>query len=136
MNAFSLALKDVFKKVIKVKNPKQNKFKYLMASMLSGGLAGGCTISIVFPLDFARTKLSTDMLSGGKRKYNGLIDCFRKVVRREGIRGCYKGMSMALTGVFMSKALTLGTYDFLKQTVLADKKISFWKKYAIANAVT
>ncbi len=81
MNAFSLALKDVFKKVIKVKNPKQNKFKYLMASMLSGGLAGGCTISIVFPLDFARTKLSTDMLSKGKRKYNGLIDCFRKVVR-------------------------------------------------------
>ncbi len=104
--------------------------------MLSGGLAGGCTISIVFPLDFARTKLSTDMLSGGKRKYKGLADCFRKVVRTEGIRGCYKGMSMALTGVFCYKALSLGTYDFLKSTILADKNISFWKKYAIANAVT
>jgi solute carrier family 25 (adenine nucleotide translocator) protein 4/5/6/31 len=76
------------------------------------------------------------MLSGGKRKYNGLVDCFRKVVRTEGIRGCYKGMSMALTGVFAYKALSLGTYDFLKTTILADKNIGFWKKYAIANAVT
>lgn len=62
MNAFSLALKDLFSKVIKVKNPKQNKTKFLLASMLSGGLAGGCTVSVVFPLDFVRTKLSTDML--------------------------------------------------------------------------
>jgi len=41
--------------------------KYLFASMLSGGLAGACTITLVFPLDFARTRLSTDVVSGGKR---------------------------------------------------------------------
>lgn len=67
MNAFSLALKDFFNKIIKVDNPKQNKTKFLFASMLSGGLAGACTISLVYPLDFARTRLSTDIVSGGKR---------------------------------------------------------------------
>lgn len=92
-----------------------------MASMLSGGLAGGCTITIVFPLDFVRTKLATDMLSGaGKRKYTGIYDCFKQTIKSDGIAGCYKGISMALTGVFLYKALTLGVYDYLKQTVLTD----------------
>jgi len=136
MNAFSLALKDLFGKFIYVNNPEQNKAKFLLASMLSGGLAGGCTVSVVFPLDFVRTKLSTDMLqSGGKRQYNGIMDCFKKTIQTDGIKGMYRGISMALTGVFLSKALTLGTYDFLKQTTLKGET-SFWKKYAIANVVT
>ena len=67
MNALNLALKDLFGKYIKVRNPNANKMKFLGASVLSGGLAGACAISVIFPLDFARTRLSTDMASGGKR---------------------------------------------------------------------
>jgi len=67
MNALNLALKDLFGKYIKVRNPEQNRLKFLGASVLSGGLAGACAISVIFPLDFARTRLSTDMSSGGKR---------------------------------------------------------------------
>lgn len=107
-----------------------------MASMLAGGLAGGCTISMVYPLDFARTKLSTDVLSGGKRKYKGLFDVFTKVIKTEGIAGCYRGISAALTGVFLNKAITLGCFDYLKQTVLKGSNIGFIKKFLIANAVT
>jgi len=136
MNAFSLALKDLFGKFIRVSNPEQNRAKFLFASMLSGGLAGGCTVSVVFPLDFVRTKLSTDMLqSGGKRQYKGIVDCFRQTIQTDGIKGMYRGISMALTGVFLSKALTLGTYDYLKQTSLKGET-SFWKKYLVANVVT
>jgi solute carrier family 25 (adenine nucleotide translocator) protein 4/5/6/31 len=67
MNALNLALKDLFGKYIRVRNPNANKMKFLGASVLSGGLAGACAISVIFPLDFARTRLSTDMASGGKR---------------------------------------------------------------------
>lgn len=67
MNAFSLALKDAFSKIIVVKNPKENQMRFLAASMIQGGLAGACTISIVYPLDFIRTRLTTDMVTGGKR---------------------------------------------------------------------
>lgn len=137
MNAFSLALKDFFGKIIKVQNPQQNKLKFLGAQMLSGGLAGACTITLVFPLDFARTKLSTDMLQeGGKRQYNGLFDCFRKVVATDGLRGCYSGISTALTGIFLYKALSLGIYDYLKHTSLSDPSTGFLKKFLVANVVT
>jgi len=136
MNAFSLALKDFFGKAINVQNPQENKFKFLASQMLSGGLAGACTISLVFPLDFARTKLSTDVLAGGKRQYNGLFDCFSKVVRTEGVKGLYTGISTALTGMFMYKALSLGIYDYLKKTSLSDPSVGFMKKFIIANCVT
>merc|ERR1712072_303283 len=136
MNAFSLALKDFFGRIIKVRNPEQNKAKFLASQMLSGGLAGACTITMVFPLDFARTKLSTDVVKGGKRQYSGLVDCFTKVVKTEGLRGVYSGISTALAGVFLYKALSLGIYDYLKQTSLSDPETSFLKKFVIANAVT
>merc|ERR1712072_885895 len=137
MNAFSLALKDFFGRIIKVRNPEQNKVKFLMAQMLSGGLAGACTITMVFPLDFARTKLSTDLLQeGGKRQYSGLLDCFKKTISTEGVAGVYKGLSTALCGVFMYKALSLGIYDYLKSTSLSDPKTSFIKKFIVANVVT
>merc|ERR1712110_587224 len=136
MNAFSLALKDFFGKIIKVKNPEQNKFKFLVSQMLSGGLAGACTISLVFPLDFARTKLSTDVLAGGKRQYTGLFDCFSKVIRTEGVKGLYTGISTALTGMFLYKALSLGIYDYMKKTSLSDPSVGFMKKFIIANCIT
>merc|ERR1712072_156231 len=137
MNAFSLALKDFFGRVIKVQNPELNKGKFLASQMLSGGLAGACTITMVFPLDFARTKLSTDVLSkSGRRQYSGLFDCFRKVVKTEGLMGCYSGIQTALTGVFLYKALSLGIYDYLKTTSLSDPSVGFLKKFAVANVVT
>ena len=76
MNALNLALKDLFGKVIKVSNPEANKLKYLGASVLSGGLAGACAICAIFPLDFARTRLSTDMAAAkGERQFKGFFDC-------------------------------------------------------------
>lgn len=136
MNAFSLALKDFFGKRLNVKYDGTNKARFLGSQMLSGGLAGAVTISLIYPLDFVRTKLSTDVLSNtGERQYKGMLDCFKQVVQKDGVRGVYAGISTALTGVFLYKALSLGVYDYLKKTKLQDPKIGFLKKFAIANMV-
>jgi len=42
-------------------NPKTEKFKYFMGNLISGGTAGAIGLSIVYPLDFARTRLGTDL---------------------------------------------------------------------------
>ena len=137
MNALNLALKDLFGKWIYVKNPEQNKMKFLGASVLSGGLAGACAITTIFPLDFARTRLSVDINSGGKRQFKGFFDCLSKVLKQDGIRGCYNGISMAITGMFLSRGLTLGLYDFVKTFALKDPaNTSLLTKFLIANAVT
>jgi solute carrier family 25 (adenine nucleotide translocator) protein 4/5/6/31 len=44
--------------------------------MLSGGVAGGISLTLVYPLDFARTRLGADIGKGMDREFQGLTDCF------------------------------------------------------------
>ena len=43
---------------------------------------------------------------------------------------------MAITGMFLSRGLTLGTYDFVKKFALKAEKTSLLKRFMIANMVT
>jgi len=111
-NALDLALKDFFSRFIRA--DAKNKGRYLMASMISGGCAGAFTISAIYPLDFARTRFSSDQHSGKKASFKGLFDCLEKTIRKEGIKGCYYGITTALCGVFLSRGIILGCYDYTK----------------------
>jgi len=48
-----------------------------LVNMASGGLAGAGSLCIVYPLDYARTRLASDV-GTGKRDFNGLWDCLKK----------------------------------------------------------
>jgi solute carrier family 25 (adenine nucleotide translocator) protein 4/5/6/31 len=47
-------------------NPKTDFWKYFGGSLISGGAAGATSLTFVYPLDFARTRLATDLKSAGK----------------------------------------------------------------------
>lgn len=52
----------------------------LFYNILSGGLAGTCSTSIVYPLDLARTRLGVDLgRTKSERQFTGLVDCLGKV---------------------------------------------------------
>lgn len=53
----------------------------------------------------------------GTLPFNGLMDCFYKTVRTEGVRGLYKGMSSPLTGVPPIYAVVFGAYGAAKRWV-------------------
>ena len=42
-----------------------------------GGLAAAGSLTIVYPLDYARTRLASDVGSG-KKTFDGLLDCLKK----------------------------------------------------------
>ncbi len=48
---------------------------------MAGGAAGATSSLFVYPLDFARTRLSADMGTGDKKQYKGLVDCIRSTIR-------------------------------------------------------
>ena len=63
----------------------------------AGGLAGAGSLFIVYPLDFARTRLGADLGKGGKdREFKGLIDCIATTVRRGGLRAIYQGFGVSV----------------------------------------
>jgi hypothetical protein len=59
-------------------------------------LAGAGSLLIVYPLDFARTRLAADLGSGGTREFTGLIDCIKKVAGRGGPIALYQGFGVSV----------------------------------------
>ena len=64
--------------------------------MSSGGLAGAGSLLIVYPLDFARTRLAADIGNKSTREFTGLIDCVRKVWKADGFRSLYQGFGVSV----------------------------------------
>merc|ERR1712046_109932 len=81
--AFNFAFKDTIKAIFPKANPKTEFWKFFAINMASGGLAGAGSLCIVYPLDYARTRLASDVGSG-KRDFNGLFDCIGKTMAKGG----------------------------------------------------
>ncbi|KAJ1871644.1 mitochondrial aspartate-glutamate transporter agc1, partial [Coemansia sp. S17] len=63
----------------------------------------------------------------GEMLYKNSIDCFRKVVRNEGILGLYRGLGPQLVGVAPEKAIKLTVNDFMRSRLTSKDtgKIAF-----------
>lgn len=65
-------------------------------------IIGAFTSTATNPIWVIKTRLQLQG-ANGMRKYSGSLDCFFKIVRQEGFRGLYKGMSASYLGtVFMN----------------------------------
>lgn len=110
--------------------------RVLGGNLAAGGAAGVSSMVITYPLDFARTRLATDI--GGpkeKRQFKGLFDCLSKVVAKDGIRGIYRGILLSIPVAIVFRATYFGMYDTAKET-LTTKKHSMLITFAIAQFTT
>lgn len=53
------------------------------------------------------------------------MDCFKKVVKYEGILGLYRGLLPQIVGVAPEKAIKLTMNDFVRDRLTTDGRISF-----------
>ena len=135
--AFNFAFKDTIKQQFPRYDPKTQFSKFFMANLASGGLAGACSLLIVYPLDFARTRLAADVGKAGSREFNGLIDCLRKVTTRGGPMALYQGFGVSVQGIIVYRGAYFGLYDTAKGILFEDeKKANVFAKWLVAQAVT
>merc|ERR1712080_526436 len=73
--AFNLAFKDTFKKMFPKYNPKTEFLQFFGANLVSGGLAAAGSLTIVYPLDYARTRLASDVGSGKNSRWTRRLSC-------------------------------------------------------------
>jgi hypothetical protein len=74
-------------------------------SARAGGLAGAGSLLIVYPLDFARTRLAADLGRAGQdREFQGIVDCITKVARRGGPLALYQGFGVSVQARAVSPA--------------------------------
>merc|ERR1712232_744028 len=95
------------------KADKNTEFaKFFAINMASGGLAGAGSLCIVYPLDYARTRLAADVGSG-KQQFNGLLDCLKKTAASGGIGSLYNGIGVSITGIIPYRGVYFGLFDTL-----------------------
>lgn len=82
----------------------------------SSMLVGVMTALAMTPFDTVSTRLynQTRDASGRGLMYNGIIDCFAKTLRTEGIRGLYKGLIPVYARIAPHSMLTLMFWEKLK----------------------
>ncbi|KAJ3209591.1 hypothetical protein HK099_008473, partial [Clydaea vesicula] len=106
-------------------SPKTDFWSFFGINLLSGGAAGAFSLTFVYPLDYARTRLASDVGSG-KKTFTGLGDCLVKTAKGpKGILGLYQGFGISVAGIIPYRGVQFGFNDTLKGLNPWDKEVSF-----------
>jgi len=110
--AFNFAFKDSIKAMFPKVDKNKDFVSFFLINMASGGLAGAGSLCIVYPLDYARTRLASDVGSG-KTQFNGLLDCIKKTVASGGVGALYNGIGVSVVGIIPYRGVYFGLFDTL-----------------------
>lgn len=105
----------VYEQIKKVLNPKGEYSP--VTHMIAGGMAGGVAAGVTTPLDVAKTLLQTRGTSQDPeiRRLGGMVDAFRVIWRRDGLKGFGRGISPRILTHMPSNALCWLSYEFFSE---------------------
>ena len=137
--AFNFAFKETFKKPFPKYSPKTDFGKFFLVNMASGGLAGAASLCIVYPLDYARTRLASDVGKGTDKVFTGLADCLKKTANGpKGFLSLYNGFGVSVAGIIPYRGVYFGLYDSLRtKNPYKDNRgfVGLFSKFCIAQGV-
>jgi len=86
-----------------------------LSRLFAGSLAGLTSVTVTYPLDLVRTRLSVQ--SAEYMKYTGIANAFTLILKEEGFGAFFKGISATLMGVAPYVGLNFMCYETLKSFV-------------------
>jgi solute carrier family 25 (adenine nucleotide translocator) protein 4/5/6/31 len=138
--ALNFAFKDYFKSLFGYNKDRDGYWKWFAGNLASGGAAGAASLTVVYSLDYARTRLANDNKAakkGGERQFNGLVDVYKKTMATDGVAGLYRGFNISCVGIIVYRGLYFGLYDSLKPVVLTgDLKDNFLASFLLGWSIT
>ncbi|XP_053326733.1 electrogenic aspartate/glutamate antiporter SLC25A12, mitochondrial [Spea bombifrons] len=87
--------------------------------LTAGAIAGIPAASLVTPADVIKTRLQV-AARAGQTTYNGVIDCFRKILSEEGSRALWKGAGARVFRSSPQFGVTLVSYELLQRWLCVD----------------
>ncbi|KAJ9568360.1 hypothetical protein OSB04_004326 [Centaurea solstitialis] len=77
--------------------------------LVAGGLAGVASWVCCYPLDVIKTRLQAQ--TAASRKYDGIVDCFRKSVEQDGFSVLWRGLGTAVSRAFVVNGAIFTAYE-------------------------
>jgi len=138
--ALNFAFKDQLKRLFGYSVQKDGYWKSFAGNIASGGVAGAMSLTIVYSLDYARTRLANDnklaKKGGSERQYNGLLDVYKKTYASDGIQGLYRGFNISCVGIIVYRGLYFGLYDSLKPILPENLRDNFAVSFFLGWGIT
>ena len=101
--------------------------------MFSGGLAGATSLALIYPLYFARYKISFDIYKSKlnqQRQFINLNDCMKQTFKQDGLLGLYKGFSISIIGITVYRSVYFGVFntgkDYLFENMQTANFFAVW----------
>ncbi|KAE8665334.1 Adenine nucleotide transporter BT1 [Hibiscus syriacus] len=123
--AIELFAFDTVNKLLSPKPGEESKIP-IPASLIAGACAGVSSTLVTYPLELVKTRITIE-----KDMYDGILDAFLKILRKEGPAELYRGLAPSLIGVIPYAATNYFAYDSLRRLY---RKIS--KEEKIGNIET
>ncbi|XP_063282159.1 mitochondrial adenyl nucleotide antiporter SLC25A24 [Pelobates fuscus] len=77
---------------------------------VAGSLAGATAQTSIYPMEVMKTRLAV----GKTGQYDGMFDCAKKILKKEGVRAFYKGYIPNILGIIPYAGIDLAIYETLK----------------------
>ncbi|KAE9616157.1 hypothetical protein Lal_00017097 [Lupinus albus] len=88
---------------------RKNCDESLNTMLVAGGLAGVTSWIFCYPFDVVKTRLQAQTPSS--MKYEGIFDCFLKIVREEGHSALWRGVETAVARAFVVNGAIFAAYE-------------------------
>jgi len=132
--AMNFAFKERYQQMFVPERTTDNFGRWFGGFLLAGGAAGATSLTVVYPLEFAYTRVAADV---GNKQFSGLSDCLSKIYNKDGLRGLYRGYGPSVAGIVVYRAGYFGFYDAGKDIFFADggKNAPLLAKFGLAMFV-
>jgi solute carrier family 25 carnitine/acylcarnitine transporter 20/29 len=86
---------------------------------IAGGMAWGVAAIVECPIDLFKTQMQIQIIAKQRNpelnlEFNGMYDCFKKILARKGIAGCYQGIGIHLMRNLPAGAVHLGSFELIR----------------------
>ena len=117
--------------------PQAHQKDSFVLSFLIGGVSAAISKTLAAPIELIKLRIQNmdEMLKNGTldKKYNGIADCFRRVIAEEGFNSLWKGNLANVLRYFPTQALNFAFKDFYKTKFSRDKKKHGYFQFVMGN---
>ncbi|KAI9248558.1 mitochondrial carrier domain-containing protein [Phascolomyces articulosus] len=96
-----------------VETPKTSSTASSVKSFLAGGFGGMAAVLVGQPFDLVKVRLQTS-----EGIYKNTFDCFKQIIKNDGVLGLYRGMATPLASITPIFAVSFFSYDLGKKMAL------------------
>lgn len=114
--------------------PQKSSF---VVDFLMGGVSAAVSKTLAAPIELIKLRIQNadEMIKAGTldRKYDGIVDCFKRVVAKEGVSALWNGNLANVLRYFPTQALNFAFKDYYKKKLSYNKVKDGYTKWFLGN---